>query len=258
MDQDSSTPVTRREALTLCAATAVGAALPLPGSGEAAASPPKDPPLVKAEHEPRAFGEYTGERFNRVAFPLGGMGAGMICLEGSGALSHFSLRNKPEVFHEPCTFAAICIKGPPKMARVLEGPVPGWKLFGQPGTGNGAGGTSFGLPRFRQARFQPRFPFGTVTLCRPPRSRWRSKSPAGARSSRATPTPPACPWPPWSTASPTRRPRPWRRSSRGTPGTSWPFAAIPQAVRSTPGGFMLWGGRRQGRPSGGRALCRPR
>ena len=39
-------------------------------------------------------GEYAGDRLNRVAFPLGGMGAGMICLEGTGALSHFSLRHK--------------------------------------------------------------------------------------------------------------------------------------------------------------------
>ncbi len=76
---------------------------------------------------------YTGEFLNRVAFPLGGIGAGMICLEGTGALSHFSLRNKPEIFNEPCTFSAICIKGKRNLARVLEGPVPGWKAFGQAG-----------------------------------------------------------------------------------------------------------------------------
>ena len=39
---------------------------------------------------------------------MGGIGAGMICLEGTGALSHVSLRNKPDVFNEPCVFAAIC------------------------------------------------------------------------------------------------------------------------------------------------------
>lgn len=46
--------------------------------------------------------ECTGDRLNRVAFPMGGLGVGMICLEGRGALSHVSLRNKPEVFNEPC------------------------------------------------------------------------------------------------------------------------------------------------------------
>ena len=96
---------------------------------------------------------YTGEFLNRLAFPLGGIGAGMLCLEGTGALSHFSLRNKPDIFNEPLTFSAICIKGKPNIARVLEGPVPGWKVFGNPGTGNGAAGKSYGLPRFARACF---------------------------------------------------------------------------------------------------------
>ncbi len=113
--------------------------------------------------------EYSGEHLNRVAFPLGGMGAGMICLEGTGALSHFSLRNRPEVFNEPCVFAAISFKEEKTRARVLEGPVPSWKVFGTPGSGNGAGGTTYGLPRFQSASFRARFPFGTVEL-KDPRS----------------------------------------------------------------------------------------
>jgi uncharacterized protein (DUF608 family) len=114
---------------------------------------------------PRRYNDaYKGEALNRVAFPMGGMGAGMICLEGTGALSHFSLRNRPEVFNEPMVFAAICVKGGPNVARVLEGPVPGWKVFGAPGTGNGAAGKTYGLPRFREATFKPRFPFAAVRL----------------------------------------------------------------------------------------------
>ena len=42
---------------------------------------------------------------------MGGLGAGMICLEGTGALSHVSIRNRPEVFNEPVVFAAISVKG---------------------------------------------------------------------------------------------------------------------------------------------------
>lgn len=95
---------------------------------------------------------------------MGGMGAGMICLEGTGALSHFSLRHRPEIFHEPMTFAAISVKGAPHVARVLEGPAPDWKKFGNPGTGQGAAGAAFGLPHFREASFLARFPFGTVSL----------------------------------------------------------------------------------------------
>ena len=110
---------------------------------------------------------YTGENLNRVAFPMGGMGAGMICLEGTGALSHVSLRGRPDIFNEPLIFAALRVKGgsdAPSIARVLEGPVPTWKVFGTPGAGNGLGGKSYGLPRFAEATFEARFPFGTVTL----------------------------------------------------------------------------------------------
>lgn len=107
---------------------------------------------------------YAGQYLNRVAFPLGGIGAGMFCLEGTGAISHLSLRNQPEVFNEPTTFAAVCVKGEKNIARVLEGPVPAWKIFGSSGSGNGAAGKTYGLPRFRQVSFKTRFPFGTVTL----------------------------------------------------------------------------------------------
>jgi len=109
-------------------------------------------------------GIYEGETLNRVAFPLGGIGAGMICLEGTGAISHVSIRHRMDAFHEPYTFAALCIKGQPHVARVLEGPVPAWKVFGLPRTGRGADRSSYGLPRFDTASFQARFPFGTVTL----------------------------------------------------------------------------------------------
>ena len=110
---------------------------------------------------------YTGPYLNRVAFPIGGIGAGMICLEGTGAISHVSVRNIIQFFNEPCTFATLCIKGEENVARVLEGPVPDWKIFGPAGTGSGAGGSSFGLPRFKEASFIARFPFGTVTLTDP-------------------------------------------------------------------------------------------
>ena len=108
-------------------------------------------------------GAYCGENLTRIAFPMGGIGAGMVCLEGTGALSHLSIRNQPEVFKEPRVFSALSIKGERK-ARVLEGPVPKWKVFGNPSTGNGAPGTTYGLPRFREAVFSARFPFCTVKL----------------------------------------------------------------------------------------------
>jgi uncharacterized protein (DUF608 family) len=68
------------------------------------------------------------------------------------------------VFNEPCVFAALALKGPRVVARVLEGPVPGWKIFGMHDAANGDAGSSYGLPRFARAQFRARFPFGTVTL----------------------------------------------------------------------------------------------
>ena len=50
---------------------------------------------------------YNGEYLNRVAFPIGGIGAGMFCLEGTGAISHVSVRNHPDVRNEPFIMAAL-------------------------------------------------------------------------------------------------------------------------------------------------------
>ncbi len=108
--------------------------------------------------------KYSGDYTDRVAFPLGGIGAGMVCIEGRGAISHVSVRNQPNVFFEPCVFSAICIKGKENFARVIEGPVPRWKGFGNPGSGNGSGDKDLGLPRMQEASFESRFPFGHVDI----------------------------------------------------------------------------------------------
>ncbi|KIC95217.1 GH116 family glycosyl hydrolase [Flavihumibacter solisilvae] len=117
------------------------------------------------DQETHSFnGTYSGKFLTRLAFPIGGIGAGMFCMEGTGAISHMSIRHRPEIFHEPGMFAAVSIKGDNPRAKVLEGPVPEWKFFGQRGTGNGAAGTTFGLPRFGEASFKTEFPFGKVEL----------------------------------------------------------------------------------------------
>ena len=50
------------------------------------------------------------------------------------------------------------------VARVLEGPVPRWKLYESPQAANGGEHRTWGLPRFREASFEVLFPFGTVRL----------------------------------------------------------------------------------------------
>jgi uncharacterized protein (DUF608 family) len=110
-------------------------------------------------------GIYSGEFLNRVAFPIGGIGAGMVCLEGTGTISHVSVRNKPDMLYEPFMYAAICVKSKKKnIVKVLEGPVPEWKYFGRPYSSTGLGKTSYGFPRFRETTFIARFPFGKINL----------------------------------------------------------------------------------------------
>ena len=111
---------------------------------------------------------YEGEHNQYVAYPLGGIGAGMVCLEGTGALSHVSLYHQPAFYHEPMAMAALSVKTPEgSRAIVLEGQVPGRKIYRVPGGGNGLSGKTYGLPRFGNCRFSSRFPFGTVELSDP-------------------------------------------------------------------------------------------
>src|SRR5947209_1708452 len=64
-------------------------------------------PTAKSDGGARAFnGIYHGDYLDQVAFPMGGIGAGMMCLEGTGALTKFCLRNRPDLGSEPKVFAA--------------------------------------------------------------------------------------------------------------------------------------------------------
>lgn len=120
----------------------------------------------------RAFnGPYEGKALEHLHFPIGGLGSGMFSLDGTGAFSHFSLRHRPEFFNESVVFSAVAIRdaGGAHVARVLEGPVPPWKLFfpwDRTWDSSAMGGRprTFGLPRFEAARFEARFPFATIFL----------------------------------------------------------------------------------------------
>ena len=108
---------------------------------------------------------FDKDHLDYIAFPIGGMGAGMFCLEGTGAISHMSVRNRPDLFNEPTIFAAIHVNGLENGTKVIEGPVPERKKFGNPGNGTGSWGRTYGLPRFAEAEyFEARFPFATISL----------------------------------------------------------------------------------------------
>ena len=120
---------------------------------------------VRAEHP--FNGPYTGRNLEQIAFPIGGLGAGMYCLEGNGSLTSVSVNHGMEFYKAPACFAAVCVLGdsPEKNeALLLEGPLSEWKYFGREWSGLGSGGTTYGFPRFRDCTFDFRFPFATIDL----------------------------------------------------------------------------------------------
>jgi hypothetical protein len=113
---------------------------------------------------------YRGEHLDRIAFPLGGIGAGSVCLSGTGALHGWSIRNRPDLFAYLPMFAMLAVDGHPE--RVLEGPVPSWRMhhpWGRDFKGTGTGGEDHGhgLRRCRSASFTARFPFAEIDLGHP-------------------------------------------------------------------------------------------
>ena len=53
--------------------------------------------------------EYSGQNLDYIGFPLGGLGAGNICIQGTGALSGFSIRNQPDYYFEPNVLSACLL-----------------------------------------------------------------------------------------------------------------------------------------------------
>lgn len=112
---------------------------------------------------------YKGRKLDNIGFPMGGLGAGMVCLDGTGSFDQVSVRNEPDIYQEPNMFAAVAFKGGESHARVLEGQVPqnkyyGSRLHGVYSAGMGMGYKNYGLPRFRECEFTSHFPFGEITL----------------------------------------------------------------------------------------------
>ena len=110
---------------------------------------------------------YRGENLERIAFPIGGLGAGMFCLEGTGTVAQMSVRHHADVFHEPGMFAALHLKGVENGSKVLEITPRNWKKFGRPNSGRGHGQTVLGLPHFNDGTFEARFPFAEIDLFDP-------------------------------------------------------------------------------------------
>lgn len=114
---------------------------------------------------------YRGKNLLQIALPMGGIGAGCICLNGHGGLQDFSLRHKPNFTALPdghfASDAAFAILHLPesKLTRLVEGPLPPEKIYDQglQAQGYRKGGYE-GLPRFREGAFKGEYPFGHVEL----------------------------------------------------------------------------------------------
>ena len=123
--------------------------------------------------QPRPFlSPYEGAALDQISYPLGGFGTGMLCFDGGGAFSRFSVRHNPEFFNQPLVFSALSLKtgDEPRCSRVLEGPVAPWKFFHpwkRDASDSGGGHRGFGLPRFDSASFEAVFPFAKVKLSDP-------------------------------------------------------------------------------------------
>ncbi len=119
-----------------------------------------------------ALRTYAGPNLLQIAMPLGGLGAGNVCLNGYGGLQDFSIRNKPETSAVPdghgnrdSAFAILHVKGRHSITRLIEGPMPPEKIYnlGTKGQGHRGGGHE-GIPRFKTCSFVGQYPFGTVRL----------------------------------------------------------------------------------------------
>jgi len=166
--------------MAITSSAALGAAMPL--SGTESDTPVSNPPVAPTlqgipysseqlfEHGPQRT--FSGDRATQVAMPLGGIGAGCICLNGYGGLQDFSIWNRPATTALPdryassqAAFAILHVKGTTPVTKLIEGPFPALKVFDQGLQGNGYFRGGFeGLPRFQKCVFHGEYPFGEAKI----------------------------------------------------------------------------------------------
>jgi len=169
---------TRREFLITSSSAALGAALPAP------ASPPDSANSLAPDSQQRDLYShdellkrgpqrtFTGDKAVQVAMPLGGIGAGCVCLNGYGGLQDFSIGHRPATTALPegysptkAAFAILHVKGAKPVTKLVEGPFPLLKIYDQGLQGEGYRRGGFeGFPRFGKSEFKGEYPFGEVKI----------------------------------------------------------------------------------------------
>ena len=106
---------------------------------------------------------YSGRGLDEIAFPLGGIGTGMITLGGWGQLRDFEIMNRPAkgAFVKNTFFAIRVRQGKLDLARALQGPVEG--DFNEESI-SVRRFTGEGLPHFGKCTFRGEYPFAHVEL----------------------------------------------------------------------------------------------
>ena len=171
---------TRREFLVTTSSAALGAAVPLPGGQKVSpfSNTPRASSFVEGLYSPEELfqsgpqGTFTGDRATQIAMPLGGIGAGCICLNGYGGLQDFSVWNHPATTALPegyassqAGFAILHVKGASPVTKLVEGPFPILKIYDQGLQGQGYRRGGFeGLPRFEKCIFRGQYPFGEAQI----------------------------------------------------------------------------------------------
>jgi non-lysosomal glucosylceramidase len=111
---------------------------------------------------------YRGRELDEIAFPLGGIGTGMISLGGWGQLRDFEIFNRPHkgLGSKWTFFTLFTKKGDERpVTRIIQGPVGGTNF-----TGDGSGVTQWdgaGLPHFRNVEFVGMFPIARLHFTDP-------------------------------------------------------------------------------------------
>ena len=104
--------------------------------------------------------------------PLGGIGAGCICLGGGGGLQDFSIRQRPQFTAlslwsgADAAFAVLrIVTEGSSVTKVVEGPIPRERIYDQGMQGQGFNRAGHeGFPRFEESVFKGEYPFGEVSL----------------------------------------------------------------------------------------------